>query len=260
MARIKINGIDLHYDLQGQKGPWLLLSHSLATDLSLWDAQVAALAGQFRILRFDTRGHGGSSAPTGAYDFPMFTADVLGLMDGLGIERAHFAGISLGGMIGQYLALAAPERIERLVLISTASRYPPETATAWQERIRTVAAAGLAPLVEPTLERWFTPAYRASHPRVMERIGALIGTTPAAGYIGCGHAIPTLNSYPQLSRIFCPTLVITGESDTGTPPALGREIADAIPGARYETIADASHLCCVEQAAACTGLLADFLG
>jgi 3-oxoadipate enol-lactonase len=258
MSTIRANGIDLRYDIQGQ-GPWLILSHSLATDLSLWDAQLSALAERFRVLRFDTRGHGGSGAPTGAYDFPMLTADVLGLMDALGVARASFVGISMGGMIGQHLALAAPERLERLVLASTTSRYPPEAAALWAERIRTVAAAGIEPQVVPTLERWFTPSYRAAHPEVMARIAGLIRATPVGGYIGCCQAISTLATTARLPDIRCPTLVIAAKEDAGTPPAMGEEIAAAIPGARFASLAGASHLCNVEQAAAFNRLLLDFL-
>jgi 3-oxoadipate enol-lactonase len=256
------NGIRLRYEVQGQ-GPWLILCHSLATDLSLWDEQLPALIGRFRVLRFDTRGHGGSEAPAGAYDFPMLTADVLGLMDALGVDKAHFVGISLGGMIGQHLALAAPGRLDRLVLVSTTSGYPPEAAALWAERNRTVAADGLEPLVAPTLERWFTPAYRAAQSAVMDRIAGLIRATPPAGYMGCGAAIATLAVAPltaRLGAIACPTLVVAGADDAGTPPAMGRTIAERIPGARFESLASASHLCNVEQAEAFNRLLLGFLG
>jgi len=258
MDTIHVNDIDIRHRLAGD-GPWLLLSHSLGTDLSLWDDQLAALASRFRVLAFDTRGHGGSSAPPGAYDFATLTADVIGLMDVLGVDRAHVVGISMGGMIAQHLALAAPARVDRLVLASTTSRYPPEAKAIWQQRIEAVGAGGLEPLVVATLERWFTPPFRAARPDVMERIGGLIRATPAAGYIGCCHAIANLATAAALPRIACPTLVIAGAEDVGTPSAMGREIAAAIPGARFESIAQASHLCNVEQAAIFNRLLLDFL-
>ena len=255
---INVNGIDVRYQVRGD-GPWLMLSHSLGTDLTLWDAQMESLGARFRVLRFDTRGHGGSSAPAGAYDFAMLGADVLGLMDALGVGRAHFVGISMGGMIAQHVALAAPARVERLVLASTSSRYPPEAKAIWQQRIDAVAATGLEPLVAPTLERWFTPPFRAARPDLMARIGNVIRATSAVGYIGCCHAISNLATLAALPRIACPTLVIAGAEDIGTPPAMGREIAAAIPGARYELIADASHLCSVEQPTVFTRLLLEFL-
>lgn len=255
------NGIRIRYDVQGQ-GPWLILCHSLATDLSLWDDQMPALTAKFRVLRFDTRGHGGSDAPAGDYDFPMLATDVLGLMDALGVAKAHFLGISLGGMIGQHLVLAAPGRLERLVLVSTTSGYPPEAAAQWAERNRTVAAGGLEPLVAPTLERWFTPAFREAQPAVMARIAGLIRATPVAGYMGCGVALASLATAPitgRLGQIAHPTLVVVGADDAGTPPAMGGTIAAAIPGARLESLAPASHLCNIEQAAAFNQLVTDFL-
>ena len=258
MNTVRANGIDIRYDIAGE-GPWLLLSHSLATDLSLWDDQMAALTPHFRVLRFDTRGHGGRSAPDMPYDFAMLTADVLGLMDALGVARAHSCGISMGGMIAQHLALAAPGRIEKLALVSTTSGYPPAARAAWDERIAAVRAHGIEPLVAPTLERWFTPPYRAAHPEVMTRIGNLIRATPPAGYIGSGQAIATLDVTEKLPALRCPTLVIAGADDAGTPPAMGQRIAENIPGARFELISSASHLCNVEQAAAFNRLLLDFL-
>lgn len=247
MNTLRANDITIRYDVQGS-GPWLILSHSLATDLTLWDDQMAALTPHFRVLRFDTRGHGGSSAPDLPYDFAMLTADVLGLMDALGVGRAHFCGISMGGMIAQHVALAAPERIDRLVLVSTTSGYSPEARAMWSERIAGVRRNGIEPLVAPTLERWFTPSYQATHPEVMARIGNLIRTTPAAGYMGSGQAIATLDVTEKLPALRCPTLVIAGADDTGTPPAMGRLIAARIPGARFESLPSSSHLCNVEQA------------
>jgi 3-oxoadipate enol-lactonase len=258
MKTVHANGIDIRYDIQGS-GPWLTLSHSLATDLGMWDDQMAALTERFKVLRFDTRGHGGSSAPATPYDFAMLTADVLGLLDALGVDTTHFVGISMGGMIAQHLALAAPTRIGHLVLASTTSRYPPEAKAIWQQRIEAVTAAGVEPLVTPTLERWFTPPFRAARPDVMARIGGLIRATPAAGYVGCCHAISDLATTSALLRIACPTLIIAGADDVGTPPAMGREIADAVPNARFESIAGASHFCNVEQAATFNRLLLDFL-
>lgn len=258
MSRINANGIDIRHDIAGS-GPWLLLAHSLATDLTLWDEQMPALTRRFKVCRFDLRGHGVSSAPDMPYDFDMFTADVLGLMDAVGIERCSFMGISLGGMIGQSLTLAAPERIDKLVLVSTTSAYPSAAKAVWADRIAAVRAGGMEPLVAPTLERWFTPPYREAHPEVMERIGSLVRTTPVAGYIGCGHAIPTLDVAARLKEIHCATLVIAGSEDAGTPAAMGKAIADQVPGARFELISSASHLCNVEQAEAFNGLLAGFL-
>jgi 3-oxoadipate enol-lactonase len=258
MNTVRANCIDIRYDIAGA-GPWLILSHSLATDLTLWDDQMAALTPHFRVLRVDTRGHGGSGAPDMSYDFAMLTSDVLGLMDALNVERAHFCGISMGGMIAQHVALVAPERIDKLVLVSTTSGYPPDARAAWADRIAGVRKSGIEPLVAPTLERWFTAPYRASHPETMARIGALIRATPAAGYIGSGQAIAMLDTTEKLPALRSPTLVIAGADDAGTPPAMGRLIAERIPGARFESIPSSSHLCNVEQAAVFNRLVRDFL-
>ncbi|MDP2793554.1 MAG: 3-oxoadipate enol-lactonase [Sulfurisoma sp.] len=257
--KLHANGIDIHYEISG-RGPCVMFAHSLGSDLSIWEAQKSALAARHTVLCHDLRGHGGTDAPAGACDFDLLAADAVALLDALGIERASFVGISLGGMIGQAVALAAPQRIERLVLASTASRYPPEARTAWAERIRQVEATGLEPLVGPTLERWFTAPYRAAHPEVMARIGGLIRATPVAGYVGCCHAIATLDFTARLKALAMPTLVLAGEQDQGTPPAMAREIAAAIPGARLEIIGNAAHLANIEQADAFTGFLAEFLG
>lgn len=256
--KIRANGIDIHYEVSGS-GPWLTLSHSLCCDGSMWAPQMAALERCFTVLRFDTRGHGGTDAPAGTYTLEQMTDDVLGLLDALQIERTHYCGLSMGGMIGQHLALKAPDRIGRLVLADTTSRMPPEAAPLWAERIRIASEQGMAPLAQPTLERWFTPAYRASHPEMMARIGALIRNTPVAGYIGCAQAIARIGVTERLREVKAPTRVIVGDQDIGTPPAMSEAIAAAIPGARLEVIAGASHLSNIEQAEAFNRLLLDFL-
>jgi 3-oxoadipate enol-lactonase len=256
--KVRANGIDIHYEVSGS-GPWLTLSHSLCCDVSMWQPQLAALEKHFTVLRFDTRGHGGSDAPAGAYTFDQLADDVLGLLDALKIGRTHYCGLSMGGMIGQHLALKAPQRIDRLVLADTTSRMPAEAQPLWAERIRIAQEQGMAAHVQPTLERWFTAPYRAAHPEVMERIGSLIRSTPPAGYVGCAHAIAGIDITGRLSAIQAPTLVIVGRDDVGTPPAMSEAMAAAIPGARLEIISEASHLSSIEQADAFNRLLLDFL-
>jgi 3-oxoadipate enol-lactonase len=256
--KVRANGIDIRYEISGS-GPWLTLSHSLCCDGSMWQPQLAALGQRFNVLRFVTRGHGGSDAPAGAYTFAQMTDDVLGLLDALQIERTHFVGLSMGGMIGQHLALKAPDRIDRLVLADTTSRMPPEAAPLWAERIRIATGQGMEPLVQPTLERWFTAPWRTAHPEVMAQIGGLIRGTPVAGYVGCALAIAGIDVTDRLHGIKAPTLVIVGDQDVGTPPAMSQAIAAAIPGARLEVIREASHLSNIEQAETFNKLLLDFL-
>ncbi|MBI4989589.1 MAG: 3-oxoadipate enol-lactonase [Rhodocyclales bacterium] len=256
--KTRVNGIDIHYEISGS-GPWLTLSHSLCCDVSMWQPQLAALEQRFTLLRFDTRGHGQTDAPAGAYTFGQMTDDVLGLLDALKVERTHFVGLSMGGMIGQHLALKAPGRIDRLVLADTASRFPPESQALWPERIRIVTEQGMEALVDSTLARWFTAPWRAAHPEVMAQIGGLIRSTPVTGYIGCAHAIARIDIMDRLRELKAPTLVIVGDQDAGTPPAMSEVITAAIPGARLEIIHDASHLSNIEQADAFNKLLLDFL-
>ncbi|GAB4172333.1 MAG: 3-oxoadipate enol-lactonase [Rhodocyclaceae bacterium] len=258
--KTRVNGTDIHYETSGGGGSWVTLSHSLACDLSMWDDQLAALCAHHRVLRFDTRGHGASAAPPGPYTFEQMASDVLGLWDALGIERSHFVGLSMGGMIGQHLALRAPQRLLRLVLADTASRVPPEALPVWEERIRIVRARGMEPMVEPTLERWFTAPFREAHPEIMARIGDAIRRTPVEGYAGCIHCIARLDVTERLREIAIPALVLAGEQDLGTTPATARAIAAAIPGARLEILPSAAHLSNIEQAERFNRIVLAFLG
>jgi 3-oxoadipate enol-lactonase len=256
--KVQANGIDIHCEIEGE-GPWVVLTHALACDLGMWDEQVPVLRDRFRVLRFDTRGHGASSVPPAPYTFEQLTEDIHGLFSALGIEQAHLVGISLGGMVAQEFALAHPRSVASLVLCDTTSQYPDGTEKIWQERIATVRAGGMAPLVEATLERWFTPPFRAARPDVMARIGAMIRTTPEVGYTGCGAAVPTISTTSRLGAIGCPTLVVVGEHDAGTPPAMAETIQRGIPGADLRVIQSASHLCNIEQPEAFNAILLRFL-
>lgn len=257
--KLRANGIDIHYETSGS-GPWVTLAHSLATDLGLWDELAAALSARFTVLRYDARGHGKTGAPEGPYTFAQLVGDLTGLLDALHVERTHFVGLSMGGMLGQHFALAHPERLDRLALVSTTSRIPPEARALWDERIAVARKEGMQAHVESTLARWFTAPYRAAHPETMARIGALIAATPVAGFAGWGAAICTLDLTASLGAIRAPTLVVVGADDPGTPPAASAAIAAAIPGARLEIIPAASHQLVIEQAESFTRLLPGFLG
>jgi 3-oxoadipate enol-lactonase len=258
MKTIDVNGISVRYQVEG-RGPWVTLSHSLTCDLTMWDALAVALAPTFTVLRYDTRGHGGTTAAQGAYSFDQLTADVIGLLDALQVEHTHFVGLSMGGMIGQHFALAAPQRLDRLVIANSTSRIPPEAGPLWDERIAIVRAQGCAGVVEGTLGRWFTSGFRAARPAEAARIAKLIADTPAAGYIGCASAIRALDITARIGAIRAPTLVIAGADDPGTPPAMSGVIAATIPGARLEIIPSASHLSCIEQPETFNRLVAAFL-
>lgn len=236
-----------------------MLSHSLATDLTMWDAQIEALTRRHRLLRYDTRGHGGSDAPGGVYSLSQLAKDACGLLDALGIERAHFIGLSMGGMIGQMLALETPNRLLSLVLCDTTSRIPADATPAWDERIRISGSEGMAPLVDPTIARWFTRDFRERRSDIVDRIRDLIRNTTPEGYIGCCHAISSLDVTNALERISVPTLVIVGKDDPGTPVAAATIIHEKIPKSELSIIPSASHLSNVEQPEEFNSIVIEFL-
>jgi 3-oxoadipate enol-lactonase len=256
--KIKANGIEINYQIDGD-GPVVTFSHSLACNLSMWDEQVRALQGRYRVLRYDTRGHGQTEAPAGAYALEQLADDLKGLLDGLGIAATHFVGLSMGGMIGQVFALKYPAMVQSLVLCDTTSRYPSGAAAVWEERIKTVGAKGMEPMVAPTLERWFTAPFRARRKDLMDKVGAMIRSTPAAGYIGCCHALPKINVTERLRDVRCPALVIVGEEDPGTPVDMARDIQAALPVAELAVLCRASHLSNVEQPGEFNRVLGGFL-
>ncbi len=258
--KAKTNGIDTNYELHGkERAPWLVLSHSLACSVRMWDPQIAALKDRYHILAYDTRGHGGSEAPKGAYSLELLADDLKALLGYLGAKNPHYCGLSMGGMIGQTFALKYPGVFRTLMLADTASRYPAEAAPAWLDRIKTAEEKGMAPLVEPTLERWFTGPFRKANPVPVAAIGKLIASTPVAGYVGCCHAIPKINLSARLKEIKCPLLVICGDQDPGTPPAMSEEIHRSAPGSKLVMIKQAAHLSNVEQPEQFTKALSEFL-
>ncbi|HEX5612889.1 MAG TPA: 3-oxoadipate enol-lactonase [Burkholderiales bacterium] len=256
----KVNGIDAYYELHGKEGaPWLVLSHSLACSVRMWDEQIAEFRDRYRILAYDTRGHGQSEAPAGAYTLEQLADDLKALLEHVGAARPHYCGLSMGGMIGQTFALKYPGVFASLTLADTTSRYPADAAPVWQDRIRTAETNGMQPLVEPTLARWFTEPYRKAHPETMQRVGRLIAATPVAGYVGCCHAIPKINLSARLKEIRCPILVLVGEEDPGTPVAMAREIHENAPGSKLVVLPRAAHLSNIESSEGFNRALGDFL-
>ncbi len=245
--KAKTNGIELYYEIHGQSGPWVVLSHSLACDLHMWDAQIDLLKGSFRVLAFDTRGHGKSDAPKGAYTLDQLVEDTRGLLDHAGVDKPHWVGLSMGGMIGMMYELKYPGTFRSLVLCDTSSRIPPELAPVWAGRIKTVTENGMAGVVESTLERWFTEPFRKSRRDVIDGVAKMIASTKVDGYAGCCHAIPKLDCTDQLHRIACPVQIIVGEQDAGTPVAMSEAIHAAIAGSELVIIPQASHLSNLEQ-------------
>ncbi|RMD85551.1 MAG: 3-oxoadipate enol-lactonase [Candidatus Dadabacteria bacterium] len=252
-SRVPVNGVNIHYVIEGRDdAPVVTFSHALGADLHVWDAQAAACAERYRVLRYDTRGHGESDAPRGPYTLEQLAEDVVGLLDALGIGRTHFVGLSMGGMIGQVLALEHPDRVLSLVLCDTTSgRGELDQATwdaNWKQRIESVLNEGLGPQVEPTIERWLSPEWASAHPEAVEKIRRTLERTPVAGYVGCCQAISKLDLTERLAEISCPTLVIVGEDDPGTPVSAARTIHERIAGSRLCVVPKARHLANVEQA------------
>ncbi len=248
--KTSVNGIGINYEIHGSEGkPWLVLSHSLGCSIRMWDEQIAAFQDRYRILAFDTRGHGASDAPPGPYTLEMLADDAKGVMDAVGVKRCHWAGLSMGGMIGQTFALKYPGVFQTLTLADTTSRYPAEGRAMWADRIRTVETQGMQALVEPTLARWFTEPYRKAGGKRLAEIADQIRATPVQGYVGCCHAIPQIDLTARLKEIKCPILVIVGEEDMATPVAMAKEIHDNAPGSKLVILPRAAHIANVEQAA-----------
>jgi len=258
--RIQTNGIQMNYELMGDKGrEVVMLSHSLASSLNMWEPQMDVLSRHFRVLAYDIRGHGGAEATAPPYTLAQLADDAVALLDALHIERVHWVGISMGGMIGQCMALSRPERLKSLSLCDTAAVVPPEAGPVWQERIDLARREGMAPLVQPTLERWFTPAFLGSNPPVVDRIRQQILDTPVDGYIGCSEAIRRLNYLDRLHEIRVPTLIMVGENDPGTPVEASRAMHERISGSRLVILPSAFHLSNIEQAEAFNHELTTFL-
>jgi 3-oxoadipate enol-lactonase len=249
-----VTAVDLPYDLSGPTGaPVLVLSNAIGSSRALWEPQAGPLGERFRLLRYEHRGHAGAPVPPGDYVLDDLGADVLALLERLGLQRVHWCGLSLGGAVGMWLAVHAPERLDRLVLCCTSARFSPlET---WAERAATVRAQGMAAIADGVLERWVTAPFAAAHPGVVARLRAMLLAMPAEGYARCCHVLGAVDLEDDLGAVRAPTLVIAGADDPATPPDHGELIAARVPGARLVVVPDAAHLANVEQVEAVTGLI-----
>ena len=256
--KAKVNGIEINYEITGKEGaPWLVLSHSLACSVRMWDPTVEAFKGSFRILNYDMRGHGATSAPKVPYTLDMLADDVLALLDSLKIEKAAYCGLSIGGMIGQTLALRGKGPFTKMVLADTTHTQPPEALKQWEDRINIARSKGMAGLVDGTMERWFTEPYRKKNSPEFQKIRNLVLKTPVAGFVGCGQAIMKLNTTARLKDIKLPVLAITGEQDGAAPGT--KYIGEHVPGAKFVNIPQAAHIANIEQPEAFNRALREFL-
>jgi len=260
MPQASVNGTMIHYRMDGPAtGPVVMFSNSLASDLTMWDAQAAPLAqAGYRVLCYDSRGHGRSAETPGPYTMETLAADALGLMDFLGLRQIHFCGLSLGGMVGQVLGAQQGKRLRSLTLSDT-SAYMPQPEI-WADRIETASGSGMQALVETMIDRWFTSAGQKRLPEAMANARRMVLHTQVEGYCSCCAAIRDMDLRPGLPAIKTPTLIMVGEQDQGTPVSAAEFMHDRIASSVLKVIPEAAHLPNVEQAAIFNTTLLEFLG
>lgn len=257
MPDIDADGCMIHAEVEGpERAPVLMLSNSLGTSLHMWDDQVAPFTRHFRLLRYDRRGHGRSGVPQGPYSMERLGRDVLAVLDKLGIEKINWCGLSMGGMVGQWLGANAPQRFGKIILANTACHYPDPTN--WLNRIKAVKQGGLASVADTVVAGWLTAEFREREPQITANLKAMLLASPVQGYLACCEALSTLDQRDLLPEIRSPTLVIAGRHDPATPVAAGEFIRGRIPGASM-TILDAAHISNVEQPHAFTEAVIGFL-
>jgi 3-oxoadipate enol-lactonase len=245
VPKINADGCAIHVEVEGPEGaPVLMLSNSLGTNLHTWDEQVAPFTHHFRLLRYDRRGHGRSDVPKGPYTMERLGRDVLAIIDGLGIERINWCGLSMGGMVGQWLGAHAPHRLDKLILSNTSCFFADKTM--WNGRIKLVREKGLAAIVDANMERWFTKAFRDRSPPGLARIRSMFLATNSEGYIACGEAIRDMDHRPLLAQIKTPALVIAGRHDPATTLEAGEFIAQHMPNAQLAVL-ETAHIANMEQ-------------
>jgi 3-oxoadipate enol-lactonase len=257
MPTARLSDVSIHYQVDGDAAaPPLLLSNSLGTSMEMWEPQLAALAARFRVIRYDSRGHGQSTVTPGPYTIEQVANDALGLLDALKVARTHFCGLSMGGMVGMWLGIHAPERIDRLVLANTAAKIG--TAELWNARIDAVRKGGMASIARAVLARWFSAQLLEAPTPIIARMRATLETISPDGYAASCAAVRDMDQRHLVGRIRAPTLVIAGTDDLATPAAEGRFVAEQVPHARYVEV-PAAHLSNVQAAPAFTQALLQFL-
>lgn len=253
-----MNAVEVHHVVSGREdGPVVVLSNSLGATHAMWDANLAELEQHFRVVRYDTRGHGGSPVPPGPYSIDDLADDVVALLDRLGVERAHFVGLSLGGMTGMRLAARNPERVDRLVVLCTGARLEPSSA--WTDRAATVREHGTQTVAEAVVGRWFTPAFLEANPSVKQECEQTVAATPSEGYAGCCEVIATMDLREDLRSVEAPTLAIAGADDPATPPPHLEQIASSVKDGRLLVVPDSAHLANAQQPGTVTPAVVEHL-
>ncbi|MGC6391590.1 MAG: alpha/beta fold hydrolase [Alphaproteobacteria bacterium] len=257
---MNINGVNIHYRITGpEDGIKVMFSNSLATNFSMWDPQVEAMAKDFRILCYDKRGHGQSETFDQEITIKDLADDAVALAQATGFERAHFCGLSIGGMTGQAIGIFHPQMFSSLALCATSSAVPEAALPMWEERIAKATAEGMEGMIEPTLARWLTEDTRQNNPDLVERVSQMIGGTSLKGYVGCSRAIMKLNYTAQLAQITTPSIVIPGEHDPALPVAMSEVIAANLPGSIMKVVSGAAHLCNIENPQMFNQILLDWI-
>ncbi len=247
--KIAANGSTFNCRIDGDDGPWVMLSHGLATDLTMWDELTDTLKDRYRVLRYDARGHGNSAAPAGDYALNLLVEDAVAVLDALDAKQTHFAGLSMGGMIGLGLLINHPHRMKSVVIADSRHTTTPEFTKAWLDRIAIVRKSGVEAVVESTVSRWSSAGLAERNPAAVARMTAMIRGTSANGYCGCAAALARLNYGSRLGEINAPTLVICGDEDHGAPPENSRQMSTMIKGSRFVEIKQAGHISNIEQPA-----------
>lgn len=254
---VRANGITMRCRIEGPESAQVILfSNSLATNLAMWDAQAAEFSSQYRVIRYDTRGHGQTETTAPPYSLSLLVEDARSLLDALGVERVHFVGVSLGGMVGQLFAVRYPQRLHSLVLSDTAARMKREI---WEKRISEVAEQGVETVVEGSVDRWFTTPFRKSNSILIDGVRQMIRTTTKDGYVGAASVVMNMDGVEDLARIATPTLVVVGEEDVSTPPSESELLCERIAGASMTVVTGAAHLPNMEQPSKFNELLDEFL-
>jgi len=260
MPFIRAGNITVHYLIEGpENAPVVMFSNSLGTSLAVWDAQAAALRGKYRVLRYDTRGHGLTDAPEAGsigYTMEQLADDAAALIRALGLKRVNFCGLSIGGMLGQKLAAKSPELLQSLILCDTAPYMNPDV---WDERIAAIRSGGLEVIAGGTMQRWFTKRFHEQQLDAMKGIRNMLVRTPVEGYVGCAYAIRNMDLRADDAKIVCPTLIVVGEDDPATPVSASRELNGAIKGSKLVIIPQCAHIVTIEQPAALNRTIGDFL-
>jgi 3-oxoadipate enol-lactonase len=258
IEKIKVNDIEVAYRLDGPRdAPIVMLSNSLMSNHTMWDPQMPELTKSFRVLRYDTRGHGLTDAPTGPYSIKLLAEDAVALLDALSIDRVHFVGLSMGGMIGQYLGANYSKRLRSLLLCDTASEMP--TPAMWNDRIAIAQEKGITGLLDGTLKRWFTEPFLNNEQAAVEKVAEMIRATDAGGYINCASAVRDMSQTSILSNIEVPTIIIVGEDDPACTVEQSKVLEQHIKDSELVVLKNAAHLSNIEQTEAFNTAMLVFL-